>query len=180
MRSTSDGSSPRPSSPPNAFQSTFLESVQSGSEPLTASEADLAGPWRLEAVLGFPGMVAVLRAWECQAEGDLPMAVLVEEESAALYAAALPLHGREPLFHHSSQPDPGGPLPGGYPFSGLFGEQGLKVRGWQRLYQPELVAGLHLLESLVRSPQALAEMLLAAGGGALAQVGRILARRPAG
>jgi hypothetical protein len=44
MRSTSDGSSPRPSSPPNAFQSTFLASIQSAAEPLTASEADLAGP----------------------------------------------------------------------------------------------------------------------------------------
>jgi hypothetical protein len=181
MRSTSDGSSPRPSSPPNAFHPTFLESVQDQPEPLTASEADLAGPWHLEAVPGFSGSVAVLRAWECQAEGDLPTAVLVEEESAALYAAALPLHGREPLFHLSSKADEsGGPLPGGYPFGAIYGEQGFKVRGWQRRYQPEAVAGLHLMESLVRSPQALAELLLAAGGGALAQVGRILARRLAG
>ncbi len=177
MRSTSDGSSPRPSSPPNAFHPTFLERVDDQPEPLTASEADLAGPWRLEAVPGFPGTVAVLRAWESQAEGDLPTAVLVEEESAALYAAALPLHGREPLFHLSSEADARGPLPGGYPFGAIFGEQGFKVRGWQQRYQPEAVAGLHLMESLVRSPQALAEVLLAAGGGALAQVGRILARR---
>ncbi len=180
MRSASDGSSTRPSSPPNVFSPIFLESVDDRPEPLTASEADLAGPWHLEAVPGFPGMVAVLRAWESQAEGDLPTAVLAEEESASLYAAALPLHGREPLFHLSSQAESGGPLPGGYPFGAIFGEQGFKIRGWQRAYHPESVAGLNLLESLVRSPQALAEVLLAAGGGALAQVGRILVRRLAG
>ncbi len=163
-----------------AFSPSFLETVHDRSEPLTASEADLAGPWRLEAVPGFPGMVAVLRAWESQDAGDVPAAVLAEEESAALYAAALPLHGRESLFHLSSRPDSAGPLPGGYPFGAIFGEQGFKVRGWQRLYQPEAVAGLHLLESLVRSPQALAEVLLTAGGGALGQVGRILAGRLAG
>ena len=181
MRSTSDGSSTRrPSSPPNAFHPGFLESLQAQPEPLTAGEADLAGPWRLEAVPGFPGKVAVLRAWESQDEGDLPAAVLVEEESAVLYAAALPLHGRETLFHLSNQAEPSEPLPGGYAFGALFGDQGFKVRGWQREYRPDVVAGLHLLEGLVRSPQALAEILLAAGGVAIAQVGRILARRLAG
>jgi hypothetical protein len=177
MRSTSDGSSPRPSSPPNAFSPSFLSTVQAEPEPLTASEGELAGPWHLEPVPGFPGQVAVLRAWERQAAGDVPTAVLAQEESAALYAAALPLQGREALFHLSSRPDPAGPLPGGYPFGALFGEQGFQARGWQREYRPEAVAGLHLFESLVRSPQALAEVLLAAGGGVLAQVGRILAGR---
>jgi hypothetical protein len=180
MRSTSDGSSPRVSSPPNAFSPEFLARVEEHPEPLTAGEADLAGPWKLEPVPGFPGMVAVLRAWESLAAGDLPMAVLVQEESAALYAALLPLYGREPLFHQSGDGASGGPLPGSYPFGGIFGGEGFQVRGWQRIYQPELVAGFHLLESLVRSPPALAEVLLAAGGGAIAQVGRILAGRLAG
>jgi len=177
MRRTSDGSSPRVPSPPNAFSLEFLAQVEERPEPLTAGEADLAGPWRLAPVPGFPGAVAVLRAWESQEAGDVPMAVLVQGESAALYAAALPLHGREPLFHLSGDGADGGPLPGGYPFGGIFGEEGFQVRGWQRLYQPELVTGLHVLESLARSPQALAEVLLAAGGGAIAQVGRILAGR---
>jgi hypothetical protein len=180
MRRHQDGSSSGVPARPSAFSPEFLEQLHDTPEPLTAAEADLAGPWKVEAVAGFPGMVAVLRAWESQAQGDLPTAVLAEEESAALYAAGLPLHGREPLFHLSSQADAGGPLPGGYPFGAIFGEEGFKVRGWQRTYHPEVVAGLHLMESLVRSPQALAEVLLAAGGGALAQIGRILVRRLAG
>lgn len=180
MRSTSDGTSRSVSSPPNAFSPGFLASVQELSEPLTGTEADSAGPWKLEPVPGFPGKVAVLRAWESQDAGDVPAAVLVKEESAALYAAGLPLQSREMLFHGPGQAEPGGPLPGGYPFGALFGDQGFQVRGWQRLHQPEMVVTLHLLESLVRSPQALAEVLLTAGGGAMAQVGRILAGRLAG
>ena len=51
------------------------------------------------------------------------------------------------------------------------------VCGWLRRYEPEAVGALHLLSALVRSPLALAEVCRAAGGGALAQVGRILAER---
>lgn len=176
MRSASDGSSRRPSAVQNAFHPAFLETLQAIPEPLTAAEADLAGPWKLEPVPGHPGKVAVLRTWESQDEGDLPIAVLVHEESAALYAAALPALGREPTFHLTAEAVDG-PLPAGYPFGAVFGGQGPQIRGWQRLYHPEAVAALHLLESLVRAPHLLAEVLLAAGPGALAQVGRILGQR---
>lgn len=177
MRSTSDGNSPRPSAPRNAFEPTFLESVQAGAEPLTASEADLAGPWKLEPVPGHPGAVGVVRAWESLAEGDAPTGVLAHEESAALYAVLLPLLGREPLFHLGVEAVPGGPLPGAYPLTSVFGEQGPQVCGWLPRYHPEAAFALHLLERLVRSPQLLAEVVFAAGAGALAQVGRYLAVR---
>jgi hypothetical protein len=49
------------------------------------------------------------------------------------------------------------------------------VSGWSQRYHPEVAAGLHLLEALVRSPYQLSGVLQALGGGALAQVGRILA-----
>ena len=44
-------------------------------------------------------------------------------------------------------------------------------------HDPALVTALHLLQGLVRSPLALARVMEAAGPGALARAGRILARR---
>jgi hypothetical protein len=176
MPSHTDSTSPSTSSPPNAFLPTFLEQLQAISEPLTTSEADLAGPWKLEVVPGHPGCVAVLRTWESLAEGDLPFAVFRHRETAALCAALLPLFGREPLFHLSPDPDtdPSGPLSGGYPVVAVFGEQGPAVSGWLRSYHPELVEALGFFEGLVRTPRSLAGVNAAAGPSALAQVGRYL------
>lgn len=180
MQSRYDGTSVPTSTPPNAFEPSFLEQLQEDGEPLTASEAELAGPWKRDPVPLHPGAVAVLRAWEELDQGDGPLAVLLHEETAALLCALLPLVDREPLFHLSEVPDPApdGPLPGGYPIFATFGEQGPAVCGWLARYQPEIVTALHLLEGLLRAPQGLAEVLRAAGPGALAQVGRVLVARP--
>ncbi len=176
MRSRNDSSS-RVSTPSNAFSPDFLEALQAGEEPLTASEADLAGPWKREAVPGQPGAVAVLRDWENQDEGDVPEVVFRHEERAALCTMILPLIEREPLVHLGEEPAADGPLPGGYPVTAIYGEQGPQVVGWSRRYQPQVFFALHLIEGVVRSPQILAEINRAAGGGALAQVGRYLAAR---
>jgi hypothetical protein len=179
MPSRRDGSSVSTPIPPNAFGPDFLEQLQADGEPLTVAEAELAGPWKREPVPGHPGAVAVMRVWEEQEEGDVPQAVLRHPETARLVIALLPHVDREPLFHLSEvpDPDPGIPLPGGYPLLATFGEQGPAVCGWLPRYQPEIVTALHLLESLVRAPQGLAEVLGAAGPQALAQVGRCLAAR---
>jgi hypothetical protein len=179
MPSRPYGSSPPTPTPPNAFDPAFLEQLQADGEPLTAAEAELAGPWKREPVPGHPGAVAVLRAWEDQALGDVPQAVLLHEETALLCSAALPLVDREPLFHLSEAPDadPHGALPGGYPVVSVFGEQGPAVSGWLPRFHPGIVATLHTLEALIRTPQSLADVLVAAGPGTLAQVGRILAAR---
>ena len=55
-------------------------------------------------------------------------------------------------------------------------EQGVQVAGWLRRYEPGLVGALHLAEALVRNPAALARLLQATGGGAIEQIGGILAR----
>ncbi len=179
MPSRRDGSSVSTLTPPNAFEPDFLEQLQADGDPLTAAEAELAGPWKREAVPGHPGAVAVLRTWEELEQGDVPQAVLRHTETARLVAALLSLVEREPLFHLSEvpDPDPGIPLPGGYAVIATFGEQGPAVCGWLPRYRPEIVAALHLLEGLIRAPQGLAEVLAAAGPGALAQVGRYLAAR---
>jgi hypothetical protein len=173
-----DGISVPTRTPQNAFDANFLTQVQAEEEPLTAAEADLAGPWRLEPLhpdAGFPGAVAVLRLWESVEKGDLPEAVFLHQETAALCVALLSLLEREPLFHLHDQPAAAAPLPGGHPILSMYGEQGPVVRGWLRRYRPEVVSGLHLLEGLVRSPFLFATLGDAAGGGALTHIGRLLA-----
>jgi hypothetical protein len=175
---TEDGSSVSTPTPPNAFDAAFLTQVQGEEEPVTATEADLAGPWKLEPLhpdAGWPGAVAVLRIWANLDKGDVPEAVFLHQETGALYAALLSLIAREPLFHLRDQPAPSAPLPDGYPIVSMFGEQGPTVRGWLRSYRPEVAAGLHLLEGLTRSPLHLATVGDSAGGNALAHVGRLLA-----
>jgi hypothetical protein len=173
-----DGSSVSVPTPPNAFDAAFLTQVQGEEEPLTAAEADLAGPWKLEPLhpdAGWPGAVAVLRLGESLDKGDVPEAVFLHQETGALCAALLSLLAREPLFHLHDQPAASAPLPGGHPVVAMFGEQGPTVRGWLRCYRPEVAAGLHLLEGLVRSPFHLATVGDSAGGAALTHFGRLLA-----
>jgi hypothetical protein len=181
MRSPHHPTSRRVSTPSNAFAPAFLEQLRAEVEPLTAAEADLAGHWKLEPVAGHPGAVAVLWAWESQAQGDIPEAVYCHEETGTLGAVAFALTNREPLFHLESEPEQeGGPLPDGYPVTAVYGEQGPQVCAWLRRYNTQVVTVLHVLEALVRSPQSLAEVNRAAGGGALEQVGRYLAARQPG
>jgi hypothetical protein len=172
-----NGSSSRVPTRPNAFSIEFLEHLHDSPEPLTAAEADLAGPWKVEAVPGPLGGFAVLRDWESLERGDEPEAVFLDMETAALCAAILCLIGREPLFHLGEEPSPGAPIAGGFPVAAVFGEQGTRVCGWLRRFNPQVIETLHLAEGLVRTPRSLAEINLAAGGRALAQIGRYLAER---
>ena len=169
MRGCSKCTSP---SAPTIFTPEFLHLLAERDESPAASEADLAGPWRYEAVPGRPGWVGVLRAWEDLAEGDVPRAVFDQEEMAELCAVALALHGRERLVHLAEAA-----REGRFPMLTADGEQGPRECGTLALYEPEVVAALHLLLALVRSPAALAAVIEAAGPGAFAQVGRILAGR---
>jgi hypothetical protein len=72
MRTVADGSSSVPvPTPKNAFDPDFLTRAHAEEEPLTAAEADLSGPWKIEPLhpgAGFPGAVAVVRGWESTAQ----------------------------------------------------------------------------------------------------------------
>ena len=175
------GSTPaRPSdrrTPPNAFSPEFLADARAREESLTTAEAEFSGPWKLEPLPGHPGWVAVLREWESLEEGDVPEAVFREEETAVFCKVALPAIERERLYHLRGSASPDGELPDGYPVVAVHGEKGPQVRGYLRHYNPAIVEALHIVEALNRSPAALAELLDAAGGGALEQVGRALAAR---
>jgi hypothetical protein len=172
MRSRSHGTSQPPRSiPDNAFAAEFLERFGERDEPITAAEAEYAGPWWTRPVPDRPGAVAVLRRWEDVEQGDVPEAVFLQVERALLTSALLPALDREPFFHLAAEPGPEG-----YALTAVYGEQGPQVAGWVRRYEPRLAEALHLLESVVRSPAALALVLVAAGPGAIEQAGRILAR----
>jgi len=170
---SSSPSTPPPSGPaPRVFYPEFLARLREVDGPLTAAEAEYAGPWRMEPVPGGPGEVAVVRAWESLAEGDVPRGVFRQEDVARLWAVALPLAGREPLFHLGEQEEERG-----YPVTAVEGEQGTQVCGWLSLFEPQVVDVVHVLQGLLRSPVALAALLETAGSEALAQVDRILGGR---
>jgi hypothetical protein len=162
--------------PPNAFTPAFLAHVRDQDETLTAAEAAGAGPWQSVPVPGWPGLVAVMREWECPEAGDQPEGIFCQEETARLFAAILPLVAREPLFHLAETPEG----EAGFAVTAVYGEQGPCTVGWLRRSEPELIAALHLAEALVRRPASLAVLLQGAGSGALEQIGRILAPVAAG
>ncbi len=174
MRSSNHGSSVQPPPTPpldNAFSPAYLACLREQEDVLTAAEAELSGPWKIEPVPGKPGAVAILRQWEDLCVGDLPVAVLWHLETARLLSVLLPVIDREPLFHIEEGTDSEG-----YPLIAVYGEQGPQVAGWLDRCEPRWAEGLHLLEAIVRSPLALATLLEAAGPGAEEQVGRIRAR----
>ena len=149
----------------NAFAAEFLAWMDRRDEPSTVAEADAAGPWT---VRPHPdGGWAVLRAAERLDEGDLPAGVFRQIESARLMAAVLPGTGRDPELRLGADEEPAG-----YPVEGLAGRA-----GHIRLFDEGLVAALNVADSLVRSPEALAWLLEAAGRITLEHAGRILARR---
>lgn len=161
-----------PSSAPTIFSPAFLAHLREQDESATVWESDRSGPWRTAPLPGRPGWVGVVRAWESLEAGDRPRAVFAEEELARLCAVALPLLGRDGL--RSLREETGAD---GYPMIALDDDKGPWECGALALFEPELVAALHLLQGLVRSPAALAEVIEAAGPGALEQIGRILAGR---
>src|SRR6476660_3751149 len=107
MRSSRDGSRP-PVSPldslDNAFSPSYLARLRERDDSLTAAEAELAGPWKIEPVPGRPGAVALLRIWEDLAAGDPPVGVLWYLETAQLLSVLLPAIDREPLFYLKEEP----------------------------------------------------------------------------
>ena len=169
MRIPPHGTSPSPRPLDTVFSPAFLARLHERDESLTAGEADLAGPWKHESLPGRPGAVAVLRVWE-DVERDVPEGVFWHAETARLLALALPLLGREPLFHLDETESAEG-----FPVAAVYGEQGSQIAGWLRRHEPRTVETLHILEGLARWPAALATLLEIGGPGAIEQVGRILA-----
>ena len=159
MRSKRDRSTLLPS---NAFEETFLAAIDQLDEPVTAAEAEAAGPWALLAMPG--GDWGVFRRGQ-SAEHDTPVASFRRRETALLAAAVLPGTGRDAQYRLALEPDAHG-----YALTVPFGEEA----GHTRLFDENLRDALHVAECLVRNPEALARLLEAAGGLALRETGRLL------
>jgi hypothetical protein len=159
--------------PANAFTPDFLEDMSHRDAPQSESEVQWAGPYVVrETVSGF----GVFHEWERSAgeatPGDAPLGTFELREHALLAAAMFPAIGREPLFRLNPQDHPDG-----YAVETIFGEKWVQLAGRLRYFETEVPRALHFAEALVRSPQALASLLEAAGATTLERVGKILARR---
>jgi hypothetical protein len=146
----------------NAFAPHFLARFDPEDDPATATEAQSAGPWKVEPHPA--GGWSVRRRWE-GAGGAPPVAVFVHRQPALLAATALPLAGRDAAYRLGKQP-----TERGFPVA-LHG----RPAGHLPWFDDELVRALDLLDALARSPAALASLLLAAGPSALRLTGAALA-----
>ena len=151
----------------NAFSPSFLHRIGQRDEPPSAGEADVAGPWR---ILEMPGKrFGVFRLGESPERGHRPTAVFGERWLALLAAAVLPGTGRDAAFRLHKDAGPGG-------FAVETGNGGGPV-GTLALFDERLIEALHVAERLARSPEALANVLEAAGPLALERAGTLLDER---
>jgi hypothetical protein len=155
-----------PPFPPNAFVPSFLRRLGERDEPLTAVEADVAGPWHVEEIPGR--RFGLFRAGESWARRFRPAAVFSDRSLALLTAAVLPGTGRDALLHLEKESDPYG--------YGVALDDGAVV-GYLELFDEKLVDAIDVAVSLARSPESLAYLLEAAGAMALERCGAILDRR---
>jgi hypothetical protein len=155
------------SSSRNAFSPSFLHRIGEIDEPPTAGEADAAGPWR---VLELPGEgFGLFRIGESPARGYRPAARFRQRWLALLAAAVLPGTGRDAAFRLQKDSGPAG-------FAVETGNGG-EVVGHLELFDERLIEALHVAAGLLRSPEALAVVLEAAGQVALERAGAILDER---
>jgi len=160
MHTQPDGNTPAS----NAFTAEYLELLAERDEPVTAAEADVAGPWHLEAhpASGW----AVLRQG-ASLESSQPVAIFSKKDAARLAAAVLPSTGRPSRYRLGKDPDALG-----YP---VYAED--QVVGHFERFHEDLVVALNVVDALVSSPGDLAWLLDAAGGLALDHAGKIALER---
>jgi hypothetical protein len=149
---------------PNAFARLFLEKLGRRDEPPTAGQADVVGPWRIEAIPGAG--FGLFRLGETYARGFAPAAVFPDQWLARLAAAVLPGTGQDPMLLLQKDETPGG----SYPAVLDSGE----LVGLLQYFDEKLVDAMNVAIHLLTSPQALAYLLEAAGAAALERCGAIL------
>jgi hypothetical protein len=120
---------------------------------------------------GLPGAAlgyGLFRTGEGLARRFRPAAVFPDRSLALLAAAAFPGTGRDAAFALAFEPERSG-----FAVRDVAG----KVAGHLELFDEALIGALHVLDCVLRSPEALANLLEAAGGLALERAGAILDQR---
>jgi hypothetical protein len=151
----------------NAFRRTFLRGLDERDEPVSAGEADYDGPWavlplRRQDTDGF----GVFRQHE-RPPGDRPEAWFRRREHALLAVAMLPALARDPHFRLANEGEA----------EGFAVRQAGEPVGYFTIFNEPLANAMHVGECLLRSPWALASLLLALGTNAFRLVGSILVAR---
>ena len=149
---------------PNVFTSQFLNRLadRERSSP-TAAEAAYAGPW---SVAIRDQTYAVLQ--EPHADHSPANAEFLDHETALLVAAVYPTVGRTQQYRLVKKDDEMG-----FDVQTISGGR-LETVGWLLHDHPEVLEALHVVEWLLRCPQALATVLEAASFEALYRAGKIL------
>src|SRR5689334_8702455 len=122
---------------PNVFTTRFLARLGERDEPPTAGEADVAGPWRIEAIPGHG--FGLFRLGESLLRGFVPAAVFPSRWLAIVAAAILPGTGRDPLLRIEKTPDEDGV----YPLI-LPGPDSGETAGCFRLFDENAVAAMNV------------------------------------
>jgi hypothetical protein len=198
METKRDCNSNSPSNPrdaaqkktPNAFTSEFLEKLHEREDaPLAALEAEMRGPWKVVEIpvqgAGRSSLDAerwaVVRAWE-DPKVDPPAGTFRFREIALIYAAALAVASRGAVLSvRDARDDEERGGNGG----SAAGSRRLVVVQWTPdgreqvvghipLWDDDVIAALRNVESLLRSAEALAQLLEAGCGPVAELLGRRL------
>ena len=153
--------------PRRIFAEEFLAYLAERDEPVTAFEAEVAGPWHVEP--DPQGGWAVLDEGESLAAGDAPVVSFLRKDLALIAAAVLPGTGRRLRFRLGDDPCERG-------FPVLFDGA---VVGHSRHFREELAAAMTVVDALLSSPADFAWLLEALGGIAAARVEKVAAGRMA-
>jgi hypothetical protein len=175
---------------PNAFTPEFLAKLHEREDaPLAALEAEMRGPWKVveipavgaEAHTFAVDRWAVVRAWE-NPKVDPPAGTFRFREVALMYAAALAVASRGAVL---SVRDARDDEEGGGSAGGAAGTRRLVVVQWTPdgreqvvghlpTWDDDAIAALRNVEALLRSSEALAQLLEAGCGPVAELLGRRL------
>lgn len=160
---------------PNAFDAGFLarldERLEEEGEPPTVSEAEIAGPWRIEPLPESLGRgYGLFRAGEGPARGFEPHARFTSLWTAKLVAALLPVLARDEAYRLRPEAEAQG-------FALESREAWGAVIGYAGVFDPRLTDALNVIDGLMRSPWSLSLFLEVCGKVALEKAGAILEAR---
>lgn len=144
---------------PGPFSREFLTLLEATDDGPTAAEAETFGPWEVHELGERFG---VFREWDrTRLDAGLdpvPTGLFLSRYHALLCAAVLGGLYTDPVYRVEGEP-----TPRGYPLLALSGDRWVQPAGWVPWPEDRLAQALDVAAALVRTPQALASLLEAAG-----------------